>query len=113
MGVPNNKPLAQATSEAPNQYQDIKSIVWDFARRENFAVQEILDSPRGELDFSVRLFRDDISVTINKLKGEPIQIAAFPLCVCEISKRPGIPTAARAAVEGLRASIERERVSRK
>jgi hypothetical protein len=96
-----NKPLAQAEVASQADLSRINALVRNFARKNHFAVQEIVSNGRGRTDFSVRLFRDDISVTINRIRFEPIKLAAFPLCACERERRIGLQEAADAAVRDL------------
>jgi hypothetical protein len=100
-----NRPLAQADVASPADFAHISEIVREFSRKNNFAVQENLTHPRGNLDFDIRLFRDDISVSVNRLAGEPIALAAYPLCVCELGTRIGLQAAANAAVRELQEDL--------
>lgn len=86
-------------------FSEIRGKIWSFARRNHFAVQEIGIRPTGRMDFSIRLFRDDISVLISKGHGEPIALAAYPLCTCERHKRPSIQSSAEVAIEELHAIL--------
>lgn len=100
-----NKPLAQAEVISQADLARINAIVRDFSREHQFAVQEIVSNGRGRTDFSTRLFRDDISVTINRIRGDPIKVAAFPLCACERERLMGLQEAADAAVRDLRRAL--------
>jgi hypothetical protein len=103
-----NKPLAQAELSAPPDFKRVNQIVAEFSRKNHFAVQPLINQPQGAVDFSMRLFRDDISVTIARVHGESLQVAAFPLCACELDRRIGLQTAADATVNDLRRELSRQ-----
>jgi len=88
-----NRPLSSAEVAPPRSFDRVRRTVGEFADRDHFAVQTILNPRRQDPSFSIRLFRDDISVTVNKAKDSPIQIAAFPLCICELGCRAGLQEA--------------------
>jgi hypothetical protein len=96
-----NRPIAQSEVQSQTDFDRVRQIVSTFSHSNNFAIQETVSVPQGRLDFSIRLFRDDITVTVSRLHGEPIKLAAFPLCVCELGKRKGLQASADAAVNGL------------
>jgi hypothetical protein len=100
-----NLPLARATVVTAKSPKTLLKHITDYSGRNQFAVQKILMQPRGELDFSVRLFRDDITLTVNRMKGESLKIAAFPLCACERETRAGLQPAADQAVAELRDAL--------
>jgi hypothetical protein len=100
-----NRPLAQADVESPADFAHVSDVVRQFARQNNFAVQEILSRPQGNVEFAMRLFRDDISVSVSRMVGDPIDLAAMPLCVCELGSRVGLQAASDAAVRELRESL--------
>ena len=100
-----NRPLAQAQIQSVANFDRVHSIVEEFSRESHFAVQ-VLPAPQpSNTDFSVRLFRDDLTVTINKVRGGPIDVAAFPLCACELNRRFGLQEAAEAAVNELKRDL--------
>lgn len=100
-----NKYLAQATALNAKSYNLLQSDIKSFSDSNGFAVQEILTTPRGNLDFSVRLFRDDITVLIDRLKGEEISIAAYPLCACQLDRRLGLQEGSEKVVRELRSRL--------
>jgi hypothetical protein len=101
-----NRPIAQVeVKRAPSPIR--LEIVRIFARKNRFAVAEEMDAAQGELEFHMELFRDDISVSIGKLRGDPITVTANPLCVCEMGRRLGLQEAADAAVRELGDDISR------
>jgi hypothetical protein len=55
----------------------------------------------------MRLFRDDVSIIVTQVRGEPIQVSAYPLCVCELGRRFGLQQAANEAVAELKANLAR------
>jgi hypothetical protein len=96
-----NKPISQAKITTNMRFDGVMAVVNKFAQENNFAVQENVSQPRGMMEFSVRLFRDDITVMVSKLRSEPIEVASYPLCVCEMGRRVGLQTSADAAVSEL------------
>ena len=100
-----NRPIAQADVSDPVSWSVARERIKIFAAENHFAVQENLVRPRGMLDFNVRLFRDDISIVVDKVRNEPIHVAAYPLCACEMSQRPDIQPAADEAVAGLKRNL--------
>jgi len=102
-----NRPLAQADVTSHADFARVSEVVRAFSRRNNFAVQENVRVPRGQVEFDMRLFRDDISVSVNKLVGEPIGLAVYPLCVCELGQRVGLHDAAEAVIRELREDLSR------
>ncbi len=97
-----NGPLAQAQVQSTAEFTGVNEIVAEFSRMEHFAVQ-VLPAPRPSTsDFSLRLYRDDLTMTVNRVRGGPIEVAAFPLCACEMGRRFGLQTAADEAVSELK-----------
>lgn len=96
-----NKPIAQSEIQKQARWNEISQAVQSFAKRNNFAVQEQITEPRGMVDFNVRLFRDDITIMIGKIRNGPVEVTAYPLCACEMDKRFGLQAAADAAVADL------------
>jgi hypothetical protein len=97
-----NRPLTQAQVQSAAEFTRVNEIVSEFSRVEHFAVQ-VLPAPQPSTsDFSLRLFRDDLTLTVNRVRGGPIEIAAFPLCACELGRRFGLQTAADDAVSQLK-----------
>jgi hypothetical protein len=78
-----------------------------FAVKGQFAVQQTLPAPQGMMEFATHMFRDDIRLSVVKVRGEPIEILAYPLCVCEVGRRLGLEAAANAAVAEMRAELLR------
>lgn len=103
-----NRPLARADVTSQADFAHVSEIVRAFSRRNNFAVQENISRPQGNVEFDMRLFRDDISVSVNKMRGEPIALMAYPLCVCELGRRIGLQVAADAAISELREDFSRQ-----
>lgn len=103
-----NRPLARADVPRPGDLARVEEIVRAFARKNSFAVQEAITPSQGLLEFDMRLFRDDISVSVSKLRGDPIGLAAYPLCVCELGTRIGLQAAADAAIRELREDLSRQ-----
>lgn len=96
-----NRPLAQTQVQSVTSFGRANAIVAEFSRKTHFAVQ-LLPAPRpSNSDFSLRLFRDDLTVTINRVHGGPIHVAAFPLCACELDRRFGLQAAADDVVREL------------
>lgn len=102
-----NHPIAQAEFRSSDNYSTLSPIIWSFSRANNFAVQEILTQPRGVLDFTVQLYRDDIRLSISRMRGEAVMIMAYPLCVCELDHRIGLREGANASVNDLREAFAR------
>jgi hypothetical protein len=100
-----NRPLANAEVVTTLDVTRVRQIVRQFASRNNFAVQENLIRPRGNAEFFIRLFRDDISVSVIKLVGDPISVTANALCVCELGNRTGLRDGAESAVRELQADL--------
>lgn len=100
-----NSPLAQVQIESVATFDSVNSVITEFSQKSHFAVQ-VLPLPKpSNTDFSVRLFRDDLTVTINKIRGGPIDVAAFPLCACERDRRFGLQSAADDVISELRARL--------
>ena len=94
--------MAQAQVQSTAEFTGVNEIVAEFSRMEHFAVQ-VLPAPRPSTsDFSLRLYRDDLTMTVNRVRGGPIEVAAFPLCACEMGRRFGLQTAADEAVSELK-----------
>ena len=100
-----NRPIATARVIEALGPVRTEEAVRRFAKMRHFAVQEIIPAPQGMMEFATHLFRDDIRVSISKVRGEPIEIFAYPLCVCEADRRLGLQAAADAAVADLRAEL--------
>lgn len=100
-----NKPLAQAQVPSTSDFKTVNKLISAFAARNHFALQPLISQPQGAVDFSMRLFRDDITVTITRLRGGPIQLAGFPLCACELNRRIGLQSAANSAVDELQRQL--------
>jgi hypothetical protein len=100
-----NRPLAQANVVSSADFAHVSEIVREFSRRNNFAVQEVVSHPQGNVEFVIRLFRDDISVSVSKMVGAPIFLAASPLCVCEVGRRIGLQAASDAAIRELQQEL--------
>ena len=103
-----NRPLAQADVTRPLELARVEEIVRAFARKNGFAAQEAMIHSQGMLEFDMRLFRDDISISISKLRNNPIGLAAYPLCVCELGRRVGLRAAADASIRELREDLSRQ-----
>ena len=97
-----NRPLANAQIRTSRNFDQIRPIVVAFAEQDHFAVQPIISRPQGDVTFSMRLFRDDVSVMITGLQGSDIRVAAYPLCACQLKRRVGLQNAADAAVNDLK-----------
>jgi hypothetical protein len=102
-----NRPLAEAQFASAAGYDTFRPAIWNFSRSHNFAVQELITRPQGNLDFNIVLFRDDISLSVSRLHGDKVQLAALPLCVCELNRRIGLQEAADAAVNELAKALSR------
>jgi hypothetical protein len=96
-----NHPLAAEEIHIPRTYPEVRVVVAKFAEQNHFAVLPLVSQPQGLVVFSMRLFRDDVSVLVTQLKGGPIQVTAYPLCACELEKRAGLQSAANSAVNDL------------
>ena len=104
-GADVNKPLASAEIPNARPYDQVRNIVAQFAEQNHFAVQPLISSPQGKVQFSMRLFRDDVSVMITQLQGGPIQVTAYPLCACELHARLGLQSAADETAASLKALL--------
>lgn len=100
-----NRPMAQARLETAASYDALRPAIWKFSRDNNFAVQEQQTGAQGMLDFSVELFRDDIRVSISRLRGESVMLSASPLCASERGRRLGLQAGADAAVNKLKEAL--------
>jgi hypothetical protein len=100
-----NRPLAQADVSAKLTAKQVNRLVNEFSRRNHFAVQPLVSQPRGLVQFSIRLFRDDISIVVTQLQDGPIQVMAYPLCACELNRRVGLQAAANEAVDELKRKL--------
>lgn len=100
-----NRPMAQANLAIAASYDALRPAIWKFSRDNNFAVQEQQTRPQGMLDFSVELFRDDIRMSVSRLRGEDIMLFASPLCASEREKRLGLQVGADAAVNKLKEAL--------
>lgn len=100
-----NTPMARAQVPDTIDAERTAEAIRRFAKERHFAVQELVTEPRGLLDFATMLFRDDIRVSVSKMRGEPISIAAYPLCACETDHRLGLKDAADAAVAEMRSEL--------
>lgn len=103
-----NKPIAEATVKTKPAWNDIRRIIETFSKENHFAIQENVTAPQGMIDFNVRLFRDDISIVIDKLHDEPAHVAAYPLCTCELNHRIGLQDAADTSVKDLSKRLSEE-----
>lgn len=103
-----NRPLAQADVVSRAELAQVGQIVMEYARAHGFAAQEPRSYREGNLEFEMRLFRDDISVSISKLRGGPIDLAAYPLCVCELGHRIGLQAASEQTIRDLREALSRQ-----
>ena len=99
-----NRPIAQARVAERVSLERTLAVVRSFAREHNFALQEP-KTPKGMLEFHVRLFRDDISLVISKLTDGPVEVMAYPLCACEADRRLGIAAVAESEVNNLQNRI--------
>jgi hypothetical protein len=97
--------MAQAHLKTAASYDALRPAIWKFSRDNNFAVQEQATRPQGMLDFSIELFRDDIRVSVSRLRGEDVMLAALPLCPSERGRRIGLQVAADAAVNKLKEAL--------
>jgi hypothetical protein len=102
-----DRPLSSVEVRDRHSFGHVRHTVAAFADRNHFAVQPIISRPQGRVEFSMRLFRDDVSLIITRLDGGPIEVAAYPLCVCEIGCRAGLQEAADSAVADLKARLGR------
>lgn len=100
-----NRPIAAARVAEALSPARTEEAVRRFAKTRHFAVQEIIPAPQGMMEFATHLFRDDIRVSISKVRGEAIEISAYPLCVCEAGRRLGLQAAADAAVADMRTEL--------
>ena len=100
-----NRPMAQAQLETAASYDALRPAIWKFSRDNNFAVQEQQTRPEGMLDFSIQLFRDDIRMSISRLRGENVMLFAYPLCASERGRRLGLQVGADAAVTKLKDAL--------
>ncbi|MFL6844025.1 MAG: hypothetical protein ACJ8ER_04000 [Allosphingosinicella sp.] len=96
-----NKPLARSEVKSMGDNAQTELTISSFAKKNNFAIQPLLNQPRGLLKFVQRLFRDDITIVISQMDGDNIEVAAYPLCACELGRRVGLQSDANAAVEEL------------
>jgi hypothetical protein len=88
-------------------FEQVRSIIQTFADENHFAAQPLISKPQGAAEFSVRLFRDDVSLLVTKLRDGPIQITAYPLCACDLDKRAGLQTAGKVATADLKERLSR------
>jgi hypothetical protein len=100
-----NRPVATAKIAGEFSLEQASNAVRRFAMNRRFAVQEVIAAPRGMIEFSTMLFRDDLRVSVSKLRGESLEIAAYPLCACEATRMFGLQEAADAAVADMRAEL--------
>jgi hypothetical protein len=100
-----NKPLSQAEISIDDT-GGAQARVQDFAAKNHFAIQPLVTKPQGAVMFSMRLFRDDLSVMVTVLPGSALRITAYPLCACELNRRIGLKSAADAVVTELKREIE-------
>jgi hypothetical protein len=100
-----NRPLAAAEIAQPRQFEQVRAVVDQFADANHFAVQPVFNRDDDPMTFSIRLFRDDLTMLVSQVHGESIQVAAYPLCACELGKRIGLQSAATAATADLRARL--------
>jgi len=100
-----NRPVA--TAQVANQFslEQTSGAVRRFAKNRHFAVQEVIAAPRGMVEFSTMLFRDDLRVSVSKLRGQSIEIHAYPLCACEAGRILGLQAAADAAVADMQSEL--------
>lgn len=91
-------PIAHERVLSNLDYAEVLERLQAYSAENSFAVQN-LDVDRGFLvEFSITLFRDDVKITIARLRNEPIDVAAYSLCSCE-ADQPRVLAAGRAAVE--------------
>ena len=102
-----NRPIATAQLPEGISAERAEKAVRRFAKNRHFAIQQVIAAPKGMLEFATMLFRDDISVSISKLRGEPIEMFAYPLCACEADRQFGLKEAADAAVTEMRSELLR------
>jgi hypothetical protein len=102
-----NHALAQADVQASVELARVNEIVTAFAHKNGFAVQDDVHAGVGNTELSMILYRDDISVWVSKLRGDPINVSANPLCICELGVRLGLQQAADAAVTELTDDLSR------
>lgn len=100
-----SKPLAQTDIPVMLDADRANKLVGVFASKNHFAVQPLIGRRQGAVAFSVRLFRDDISVLVTQLNGGSIQVTAYPLCACELGRRLGLRSAAENTVAELRRQL--------
>jgi len=96
-----SKPLSAAGIRNSQDSSQVRAVVADFAEQNQFAARTLIDHEQGSVDFSMRLYRDDISILVTRLRNGPIQVATYPLCACETSKRVGLQSAAHEATSAL------------
>ena len=101
-----NSPVATAAVAGQISLEQASEAVRRFAKRRHFAVQEVIAAPQGMVEFSTTLFRDDLRLSVSKLRGQPIQIHAYPLCACEAGRVLGLQAAADAAVADVRSELD-------
>ena len=97
-----NRPIATAEVPQHSNLDRIRRTVAAFADRNHFALQPVIGKPQGAVVFSTRLFRDDISLMVTQLRRGPIQLSAYPLCICDLGRRVGLQEAADASVKELK-----------
>lgn len=100
-----NTPLVREEVGVRIGEDEVRAAIDEFARDKSFAVQQRKEQPGGLLEFNVQLFRDDVRITVNKLREGKVEIFAYPLCACEANSSYGLQTAAQAAVNQLKERI--------
>ena len=100
-----NRPVATAKVAGQFSPEQTSEAVRRFPKNRHFAVQEVIAAPQGMVEFATMLFRDDLRVSVSKLHGEPLEIAAYPLCACEAARMFGLQVAADAAVADMRSEL--------
>lgn len=107
VGPPVNKPLASHTVRGDITFEHTRSAIMRYADENHFAVQVGTAQPHSPVMFSFRLFRDDVSVIVTRLKEGVTLVAAYPLCACELGNRIGLQEAAESASAGLTRELSR------
>lgn len=102
-----SRPLAQAHVTTEADVARISEVAGAFADRNNFAPQRANAFAQGNLEFEMRLYRDDLSIFLSRLRGQPLEIAAHPLCACESGRRQGLQRAADESIRELREELSR------
>lgn len=98
-------PLSQADVQTRATTPQLENAVRSFARKNGFAIREALGAPRGRLEFETRLYRDDIFISVSKLTGDPVGLAAYPLCSCGGIQHGILQRSAQNAIDDLGANL--------